>query len=329
MESVRLLATLFPLALASGVNLYATILVTGFSIKMGWIENYPSGLEILSSETLLIVTAIFYLLEFFADKIQIVDTIWDSIHTVIRPLGTALIALAAVYEFDPTISVLAAIAGGSVSLVSHSAKTGTRFSINVLSPLENIKNILISLIEDILVGVFSFLALKYPYLTAFIAIVLFVVLIILIPAIFRWLFFTLGAVFSLLVSFLRKKRKNDVIEGEFMALLKHREIKIAVKSKSQGIPKTKGKIGVLVLLNDSFCFCYEKFFGFKKNVWELSIKEIKGLYLRKRILVDILEIHFENEKRKSKIVKFLVFKSRSLLLNDIEKYLKSKTELHS
>lgn len=329
MESLRLLATLFPLALASGVNLYATILVTGFSIKMGWIENYPSGLEILSSETLLIVTAIFYLLEFFADKIQIIDTVWDSIHTVIRPLGTALIALAAVYEFDPTISVLAAIAGGSVSLVSHSAKTGTRFSINVLSPLENIKNILISLVEDILVGVFSFLALKYPYLTAFIAIVLFVVLIILIPAIFRWLFFTLGAVFSLLTSFLRKKRDSDVVTGEYMALLKHREVKIAVKSKSQGIPKVNGKVGIIVLFSDSVCFCYKKCFGFKKKIWELSIKDIKGLYLRKRILVDILEVHFENEKRKSKIVRFLVLKNRSLLLSDMEKHIKSKMELYS
>lgn len=318
MEPVRLLATLFPLALASGVNLYATILVTGFSIKMGWIQKVPAGLEVFASTPILVITAIFYLLEFFADKIQIVDTVWDTIHTIIRPLGISFLTLAALYEYNPMIGIIAALSAGSVSFISHTAKAGTRFSLNVLSPVENVKNIGISVTEDLLVGGFSFLALKYPYLTATVALVLFILILIFLPLLFRWLFFTISALFFRFASLVKKREENEIPKGEYLALLEHPKIIVSLKCKPKGVPSAKGRIGYLLLLEDKICFVYSRFFGLIKRVWSLSTEEINAVYFRKRPLVDILEIHYLNSKGKPKISRFIALKNRSLLLQKIE-----------
>lgn len=322
MEPVRLLAILFPLALASGVNLYATVLITGLSIRMGWIQSSPAGLEVFASTPVVTITAIFYLLEFFADKIQIVDTVWDTIHTLIRPFGIAFLTLAALYEYDPMVGIIAALSAGSVSFISHTAKTGTRFSLNVLSPVENAKNIGISVTEDLLVGGFSFLALKYPYLTAAIALVLFVALLIFLPFLFRWLSFTISALFFRFTSLIRKKKENEIPKGKYLALLDHPDIKISVKCKPQGVSLAKGKTGHLLLLENEICFVYSKFFGLIKRIWSLSLVNIKAVYYWKRVLVDLLEIHYLNSKGKPKVVKFITFKNRSALLKKIESTLK-------
>lgn len=75
MESIKLLTTLFPLALASGINLYATIFVKGFCIRMGWVQNVPETLNIFSSTLVLIISGTMFLLEFLADKINFVDNL--------------------------------------------------------------------------------------------------------------------------------------------------------------------------------------------------------------------------------------------------------------
>ena len=95
MDAFRTLAILLPLSLTSGINLYATVLVVGVSIRLHWVTDTPANLDVLSSWPVIVCAALLYTIEFVADKIQIVDNIWDIIHTFIRPVGGALIGLAA------------------------------------------------------------------------------------------------------------------------------------------------------------------------------------------------------------------------------------------
>ena len=149
------------LGLVSGLNLYATVLTVGLGIRLGLITLNPemSGLTVLASPYVLIAAGVIYLVEFFADKIPWVDSIWDGVHTVIRPLGAALIGAAAIGTVEPQTAVIAALCAG-VSLSGHSAKAGTRLLANH-SP-EPFSNIGLSLVEDVLVVIGSWLALSHP-----------------------------------------------------------------------------------------------------------------------------------------------------------------------
>src|SRR4030095_13543148 len=111
MEVINLLGSTMGLGLVTGLNLYATVLTVGLGIRLGLITLSPemSGLEVLSSPYVLIAAGVIYLVEFFADKIPWVDSIWDGIHTVIRPIGGALIAVAPLGHASPTVHGLAVL----------------------------------------------------------------------------------------------------------------------------------------------------------------------------------------------------------------------------
>lgn len=149
------------LGLMSGLSLYATVLTVGLGIRLGLITLNPemAGLAVLSSPYVLIAAGVIYLLEFFADKIPWVDSIWDSVHTVIRPLGAAVIGATAIGAVEPQTAVIAALCAG-VSLSGHSVKAGTRLLANH-SP-EPFSNIALSLGEDFLIVIGSWLALRHP-----------------------------------------------------------------------------------------------------------------------------------------------------------------------
>jgi hypothetical protein len=143
------------------LNLYATVLTVGLGIRLGLITLNPemSGLAVLASPYVLIAAGVIYLVEFFADKIPWVDSLWDGVHTVIRPLGAAVIGATAVGAVEPQTAVVAALCAG-VSLSGHSVKAGTRLLANH-SP-EPFSNIALSLGEDVLVVIGSWLALRHP-----------------------------------------------------------------------------------------------------------------------------------------------------------------------
>ena len=149
------------LGLVSGLNLYATVLTVGLGIRLGVITLNPelSSLAVLASPYVLIVAGVIYLVEFFADKIPWVDSIWDGVHTLIRPLGAAAIGATAIGTVEPQTAVIAALCAG-VSLSGHSVKAGTRLLANH-SP-EPFSNIGLSVAEDVLVVVGSWLALAHP-----------------------------------------------------------------------------------------------------------------------------------------------------------------------
>ena len=161
MEILNLLGSTMGLGLASGLNLYATVLTVGLGIRLGVITLSAdmAGLEVLASPYVLIAAGILFLVEFLADKIPWVDSIWDAVHTVIRPLGAAVVGATAIGAVNTETAIIAALCAG-VSLSGHSVKAGTRLLANH-SP-EPFSNIALSLVEDVLVVFGSWLALKYP-----------------------------------------------------------------------------------------------------------------------------------------------------------------------
>jgi hypothetical protein len=162
-------STLFAVSFASGLNIYATILTLGLLGRFD-IVQLPGQMDVVSSTPVLAVAAILYAIEFVADKIPYIDSIWDMIHGVIRPIGGAVLAYSAAGNVDPQWQMLAALIGGSVALTSHAAKASTRAAAN-LSP-EPFSNWLLSFGEDVVaVGLVS-LAVMYPWIALGIALVL-------------------------------------------------------------------------------------------------------------------------------------------------------------
>lgn len=143
----------------SGVNLYATVAILGLTVRHGWVE-LPAQFQVFDNDLVIYGAIAMYLVEFVADKVPWMDSLWDAVHTVIRPLGGALIAVAAVGEASPAVAGLVAVLGGSVAATSHFAKAGSRAVINT-SP-EPVSNSIVSLLEDLLVFGLGLLALLFP-----------------------------------------------------------------------------------------------------------------------------------------------------------------------
>jgi len=156
-----LLALTMGAAWASGINLYAAILTLGLMGATGNI-TLPPGLEILTDPMVLMAAGVMYFVEFFADKIPGVDTAWDGLHTFIRIPAGAMLAAAAVGDINPAVELAAALLGGGLAASTHAAKAGTRALINT-SP-EPLSNWTASITEDVAVIVGLWTALHHPVL---------------------------------------------------------------------------------------------------------------------------------------------------------------------
>lgn len=157
------------LSLLAGWRLYAAVLVTGAAMQLGWLElpEHLQGLAVLSHPWVLLAAGAGALAEFFADKIAWVDSLWDMVHTLVRPLGGALLALAVVDPADPLMQVLAFLLGGGATLLAHGAKSGTRALVNT-SP-EPFSNVAVSLTEDVATAAGFALLFTHPLIALAIA----------------------------------------------------------------------------------------------------------------------------------------------------------------
>jgi hypothetical protein len=153
---------------AAGINLYATVAILGLASRYGWVQ-LPEQFRVFDNDFVIGAALILYVVEFVADKVPWVDSVWDAIHTVIRPAGGALIAVATLGDASPAVEGLAALLGGTLAAGSHFTKSGTRAVANT-SP-EPFSNWILSIAEDVFVVGLGFVALKYPTLAAVIVIV--------------------------------------------------------------------------------------------------------------------------------------------------------------
>ncbi|HWI10070.1 MAG TPA: DUF4126 domain-containing protein [Burkholderiaceae bacterium] len=158
-DTAGLLAIAAALGWASGLRLYAVVFLTGLAGYLGWVE-LPAGLKLLQSPLMLGASGLMLFVEFFADKIPGVDTLWDAIHTLVRiPAGAALAA--AVFGADQSSwAMAAALMGGTLAATSHLAKATTRAALNT-SP-EPFSNVAMSLLGDGLVPASLWLSWQHP-----------------------------------------------------------------------------------------------------------------------------------------------------------------------
>jgi hypothetical protein len=167
---------------AAGVNLYATVAILGLAARYEWV-SLPPQFEAFNNDLVIGAAIVLYVIEFFADKVPYVDTLWDMLHTVIRPLGGALIAVTTLGEASPTLEGLVALLGGTIAAGSHLTKTSTRAVANT-SP-EPFSNWILSLGEDLFVVGLGYLALQYPVAALGVAIALTVLILIFAAVIVR------------------------------------------------------------------------------------------------------------------------------------------------
>ena len=158
-DTTQLLAMSAALGWASGLRLYAVVFITGLVGLMGWVPM-PEGLKMLQHPAVLGASGFMLAVEFFADKIPGLDSLWDVVHTVLRvPAGAALAA--SVFGADQgTMAIVAALLGGTLAATSHTAKATTRAAVNT-SP-EPFSNVAVSLVEDTAAAGGLWLAFTHP-----------------------------------------------------------------------------------------------------------------------------------------------------------------------
>jgi hypothetical protein len=190
MDTAQLVALAAVLGFASGIRLYAVLLIVGLVGYAGWVE-LPAGLDVLSHPWVLGAAGFMFVVEFLADKVPAVDSLWDAIHTFIRiPAGAALAA--SVFGFgtaegpdSAAWAMVMAIIGGTLAATSHFTKAGTRAAVNT-SP-EPVSNVVASTAEDVLVGGLLALVLAYPLVALGVLVVLVALALWLLPKLARFI----------------------------------------------------------------------------------------------------------------------------------------------
>jgi hypothetical protein len=169
---VEILGMAASISLLSGWRLYLVVLATGVAMRTGYIPlpEHLESLAVLANPWVMGFAGVGALCEFFADKIMWLDSLWDTVHTLVRPVGGALLTLAVVDPGDPATQVVAFLLGGGGALLAHGGKASARAVVNT-SP-EPVSNIAVSAAEDVATVGLLWLAYDYPVAAAGIALAL-------------------------------------------------------------------------------------------------------------------------------------------------------------
>lgn len=182
LDTAQLVAIASVLGFASGIRLYLVLFAVGLAGYMQWVP-LPAGLQLLAHPWVLGASGLMMAIEFFADKIPALDSLWDTVHTLIRiPAGAALAA--AIFGGDSALwATIAALLGGSLAATSHFTKAGSRALINT-SP-EPFSNVAASSAEDVLAGGLLLLVLTYPWVAVVVVVLLVLMALWLLPKLVR------------------------------------------------------------------------------------------------------------------------------------------------
>jgi hypothetical protein len=172
MDAVGIIGLAASISLLSGWRLYLCIFAVGLAMHVGWmpLPAQLHSLDVLANPWVIGVAGVGALAEFLADKVMWIDSAWDAIHTLVRPIGGALLALAIVDPKDGAWQVAALLLGGGAALLTHGAKAGARAAVNV-SP-EPFSNIAVSSGEDVVTGGLLVLVIAHPAVAGMVALVL-------------------------------------------------------------------------------------------------------------------------------------------------------------
>lgn len=172
-DVIAALGRTIPLAFASGINLYATVAIMGLCARYELVA-LPAQYQAFAHPLVIGAALALFAVEFVADKIPWVDSLWDAGHTVVRPLGGALVAVTALGQATPVLETLVALLAGSVAMTAHLTKAGTRAVANTTP--EPVSNWALSIAEDAFAIGFSYIALQHPYLALALCAVLLIVI---------------------------------------------------------------------------------------------------------------------------------------------------------
>lgn len=289
MEVLNLLGSTLGLGLVSGLNLYATVLTVGLGVRLGLITLNPelSGLGVLSSPYVLIAAGILFVVEFLADKIQWVDSVWDTVHTFIRPIGAALVGASAIGAVNAEAAVIAALCAG-VSLSAHSTKAGTRLLANH-SP-EPFSNIGLSLIEDVLAVAGTWIALSYPSVMLVVVAAFLIVFAWFAPKAFRLIRVEYHATRALL------KRLVSKIAGRDRSGQSEVSLPFQIRSVAgKGVKRLRHSIGSLEIHDECVIFVTNR--GFRQREHRIDRDTIEDIHFGKRLLLDRLTITIDGKQQ--------------------------------
>lgn len=293
METINILGSYLGIAFVCGINLYATILTIGLGTRLGLIQLFPgiSGLESLANPWIILIAGILYVGEFFADKIPWFDSVWDSFHTFIRPIGAAFIATTAIGHVDPIVELTMILLCFGTAVSSHSSKASTRLKINE-SP-EPFSNSIVSILEDIFAVVGCYLSIKHPIVVLIILIVFLAIFIWVYPKLWRMQRVMAMSVYQLLKKYFSSEKNDYVISEKYQEFIEEKESieDIAIRAKcvaGKGVPKLRNSIGFILLTDNKCYFITRKWFRFRKIEFEFnnfkSIKMLKGLLLDRIVM---------------------------------------------
>ena len=201
---IQTIALTMGVAWASGINLYATLVAIGVMSNMGYVE-LPPDLQVVGDPLVIAAAGFMYVVEFFADKVPGVDTGWDTLHTLVRIPAGALLAAGAVGEVGVGAEIAAALVGGSLAAGTHFTKAGTRVLINT-SP-EPFSNWGASIGEDIAVFAGLWAALQHPTLFLVLLILFILLMIWLLPKLFR----AIKKVIRFFINLFAGKKENEAV----------------------------------------------------------------------------------------------------------------------
>lgn len=318
MESLAYLSQILGISFTSGINLYATVGLVGLAIRFGLIHNLPPQLNFLANEYVIGTAIILYLCEFIADKVPAFDSVWDTIHTFIRPFAAAFIALMAVGDAPMPYKIIAFLIAGSVALTAHTAKTGVRLIANT-SP-EPFSNSILSIAEDI--GVFALLALvlTHPYIAATIVLLLLALILWQGPKLVGFVIFMIKAITTKIFSYTRAEKfiNMDIMPpkfNEYLNSILNAEEKVYLILSTTFRGKTKAS-GYFIATDKSLILLYRKWFRITHI--DLDIQQIKRMTFQNKFFIDKISFQYEN---KPYVMTF--FKHNSRTINDIKTIIKS------
>ena len=172
MSAVQLIALASTVSLLAGWRLYLVTFAVGLAMKFGWVAlpQQLHGLDVLANGWVIGIAGLGALAEFFADKVPWVDSLWDAVHSVVRPVGGALLSMAIVDGGDPAWQVGSFLLGGGAAFLAHAGKAGARALVNA-SP-EPFSNVALSTGEDIATAGLLGLAIANPIAAALVALIL-------------------------------------------------------------------------------------------------------------------------------------------------------------
>jgi hypothetical protein len=328
-----LLGSTMGLGFVSGVNLYAAVLTLGLGMRFGLIHPYPgiSHLEALTNPYILAAAGVLYLVEFVADKIPWVDSVWDTFHSLIRPIGAAAMAATAIGSLDPATKTMVILASGGTAFSSHSTKAGTRVAVNH-SP-EPFSNIILSLFEDGIAVVGTWVAATHPIVMLVIVVMFLALFAWLSPKIFRLIRVELIAVLSLAKKLWSSKRRYVLrtTDGSTFAMgmgdeLQSRTDKSALLDAmpqkhaeywqdnfqpgqtvfrvrcvaGKGVKGLRNSVGYLHHTNDGLVFLTRRLFRFRTH--RTDLKDVEDLCFKRGLLVD--RVSFRTGKKQQVFVFF-------------------------